>query len=51
MTQGESSTTDLAPLVIRTLEELQKEQQLVRARLDKHDQVNTSFQRLLAELL
>lgn len=31
LTQGESSTTDLAPLFIKTLEELQKEQQLVRA--------------------
>ncbi|XP_050896821.1 uncharacterized protein LOC127103615 [Lathyrus oleraceus] len=51
LTQGELSTADLAHLVIKTLEELQKEQQLVRAILDKQDQVNTSIQSLLAELL
>ncbi|XP_050897784.1 flocculation protein FLO11-like [Lathyrus oleraceus] len=49
--QGESSTADLAPLVINTLEELQKEQQLVRIRLGKQDQVNNNIQNLLAELL
>lgn len=51
LTQGESLTTDFAPLVIKTLEELQKEHQLVRARLDKQDQVNTSIHNILAELL
>lgn len=51
LTQGESSTADLSPLVIRTLEELQKEHLLVRAKLDKQDQVNTSIQSLLVELL
>ncbi|XP_050876992.1 uncharacterized protein LOC127080738 [Lathyrus oleraceus] len=33
-TQGEQSHSDFAPLVLKTLEELQKEQQIVRARLD-----------------
>lgn len=51
LTQGESSTTDLASLVIRTLEELQKEQQMVRTRIDKQDQVNNSIHNLLVELL
>lgn len=35
LAQGESSKVDLASLVIKILEELQKEHQLVRARLDK----------------
>lgn len=43
LTQGESPIADLAPLVIRTLEELQKEQQLVRSILDKQEQVNSSI--------
>ncbi|XP_050918779.1 cell wall protein DAN4-like [Lathyrus oleraceus] len=51
LTQGESSAADFYPLVIKTREELQKEQQLVRTRLDKQDQVNTSIQSLLVELL
>ncbi|XP_050909134.1 uncharacterized protein LOC127122904 [Lathyrus oleraceus] len=51
LTRGESSTYDLALLVLKTLEELHKEQQLVRARLDKQDQVNSSIQSILAQLL
>ncbi|XP_050919606.1 uncharacterized protein LOC127137164 [Lathyrus oleraceus] len=35
LTQGESSDSDFAPLVLKTLEELQKEQQIMRARLDQ----------------
>lgn len=35
LTRGESSTSDLASLVFKTLEDLQKEQQLVRSRLDQ----------------
>ncbi|XP_050875545.1 eukaryotic translation initiation factor 4 gamma-like [Lathyrus oleraceus] len=38
LTQGESST--FVPLVLKTLEELQKEQQEVRARLDQQDSVD-----------
>ncbi|XP_050896664.1 uncharacterized protein LOC127103452 [Lathyrus oleraceus] len=34
LTQGEQSHSDFAHLVLKTLEELQKEQQIVRARLD-----------------
>ena len=34
LTQGESSNFDLAPPVLKTLEELQKEQHLMRDRLD-----------------
>lgn len=51
LTRGDSSTTDLSPLVIKTLKELQREQQLVRARLEKQDQVNSNIHNLLAELL
>ncbi|XP_050909285.1 eukaryotic translation initiation factor 4 gamma-like [Lathyrus oleraceus] len=40
-----------APLVLKTLEELQKEQQVVRARLDHQDSVNTNIQNLLTQLL
>lgn len=47
LTRGESSTFDIAPLVLQTLEKLQKEQQLVIARLDKQDSVNSSIQNLL----
>ncbi|XP_050895424.1 uncharacterized protein LOC127102047 [Lathyrus oleraceus] len=43
LTRGESLASDLAPLVLKTLEELQKEQQLVRAKLDQQDQVNSSI--------
>ncbi|XP_050909403.1 eukaryotic translation initiation factor 4 gamma-like [Lathyrus oleraceus] len=41
LTQGESST--FVPLVLKTLEELQKEQQEVRARLDQQDSVNINI--------
>ncbi|XP_050889951.1 uncharacterized protein LOC127095284 [Lathyrus oleraceus] len=51
LTRGESSASDLAPLVLKTLEELQKEQQLVRTTLNQHDKVNSSIQNLLAQLL
>ena len=49
LTQGESST--FAPLVLKTLEELQKEQKEVRARLDQQDTVNANIQNLLTQLL
>ncbi|XP_050919295.1 eukaryotic translation initiation factor 4 gamma-like [Lathyrus oleraceus] len=51
LTRGESSTYGIAPLVLQILEELQKEQQLVRARLDKQDSVNSNIQNLLTQLL
>ncbi|XP_050916131.1 eukaryotic translation initiation factor 4 gamma-like [Lathyrus oleraceus] len=51
LTQGEQSTFGFAPLVLKTLEELQKEQQVVRARLDHQDSVNTNIQNLLTQLL
>lgn len=51
LTRGESSISDIASLVLQTLEELQKEQQLVRVRLDKQDSVNSSIQNLLTQLL
>lgn len=51
LTQGESSNSDLAPLVLKTLEVLQKEQQIVRSRLDQQDSVNSSIQSLLTQLL
>ncbi|XP_050884429.1 uncharacterized protein LOC127087565 [Lathyrus oleraceus] len=47
LTQGEQSQSDFAPLVLKTLEELQKEQQVVRARLDQQDFVNFNIQNLL----
>lgn len=34
LTQGDQSKSGFAPLVLKTLEELQKEQQVMRARLD-----------------
>jgi translation initiation factor IF-2 len=49
LTQGESST--FAPLVLKTLEEFQKEQKEVRARLDQQDTVNANIQNLLTQLL
>lgn len=49
LTQGESSTTDIAHLIIKIMEELQKEHQLVRVKLDKQDQVNSGIQSLLTE--
>ncbi|XP_050876471.1 eukaryotic translation initiation factor 4 gamma-like [Lathyrus oleraceus] len=51
LTQGEKSTSGFTPLVLKTLEELQKEQQVVRARLDHQDSVNTNIQILLTQLL
>ncbi|XP_050918803.1 uncharacterized protein LOC127136264 [Lathyrus oleraceus] len=51
LTRSESSTSDLAPIVLKTLEDLQKEHQLVIARLDQRDQVNSSIQTLLSQLL
>ncbi|KAI5399197.1 hypothetical protein KIW84_064542 [Lathyrus oleraceus] len=49
LTQGEAST--FVPLVLKTLEELQKEQQVVRARLDQQDSVNVNIQNMLSQLL
>jgi pyruvate/2-oxoglutarate dehydrogenase complex dihydrolipoamide acyltransferase (E2) component len=49
LTQGESST--FVPLVLKTLEDLQKEQKEVRARLDQQDSVNVNIQNLLTQLL
>lgn len=51
LTHEESSNSDLAPLVLKTLEEVQKEQQLVRARFDQHDSVNSNIQTLMTQLL
>ena len=51
LTQGESSHSEFSPLVLKTLEELQKEQQIVRARLDQQDSVNSNIQNLLTQLL
>ncbi|XP_050914948.1 uncharacterized protein LOC127129881 [Lathyrus oleraceus] len=51
LTQGEQSTSSFAPLVLKTLEELQKEQQIVRAILDHQDSVNNNIQNLLTQLL
>ncbi|KAI5434087.1 hypothetical protein KIW84_021087 [Lathyrus oleraceus] len=49
LTQGESST--FVPLVLKTLEELQKEQKEVQARLDQQDTINANIQNLLTQLL
>lgn len=43
LTQGEQSNSGFTPLVLKTLEELQKEQQIVRARLDQQDSVNNNI--------
>ncbi|XP_050896622.1 uncharacterized protein LOC127103401 [Lathyrus oleraceus] len=51
LTHGESSNSDLASLVLKTLEELQKEQQLMRAIIDQQDSVNSSIQTFLTQLL
>ncbi|XP_050908053.1 eukaryotic translation initiation factor 4 gamma-like [Lathyrus oleraceus] len=51
LTQGESSHFDFAPLVLKTLEELQKEQQIVRARLDQLDSIFSNIQNRLTQLL
>ncbi|XP_050919651.1 uncharacterized protein LOC127137212 [Lathyrus oleraceus] len=51
LTQGETSNSDLAPLVLKTLIDLQKEQQIVKARMDQYDSVNSSIQNLLTQLL
>ncbi|XP_050877075.1 uncharacterized protein LOC127080826 [Lathyrus oleraceus] len=51
LTQGEKSNSGFAPLVLRTLEELQKEQQVMRERLDHQDSVNNNIQNLLTQLL
>ena len=49
LTQGESST--FIPLVLKTLQDLQKEQKEVRARLDQQDSVNVNIQNLQTQLL
>ncbi|XP_050888859.1 eukaryotic translation initiation factor 4 gamma-like [Lathyrus oleraceus] len=51
LTQGEQSNSGFAPLALKTLEELQKEQQIVRARLDHQNSVNNNIQNLLTQLL
>ncbi|XP_050877650.1 eukaryotic translation initiation factor 4 gamma-like [Lathyrus oleraceus] len=51
LTQGESSNAGFVPLVLKTLEELQKEQQVVRARLDQQDTVNVNIQNMMSHLL
>ncbi|XP_050896144.1 proline-rich receptor-like protein kinase PERK10 [Lathyrus oleraceus] len=51
LTQGEHSNSGFVPLVLKTLEELQKEQQLVRARLDQQDSVNINIQNMLSQPL
>ncbi|XP_050885302.1 eukaryotic translation initiation factor 4 gamma-like [Lathyrus oleraceus] len=50
LTQGEQSNSDFSPLVLKTLEELQKEQQVIRVRLHHQDSVNTNIQNLLTQL-
>ena len=51
LTQGEQSNSGFSPLVLKTLEELQKKQQIMRARLDHQDSVNNNIQNLLTQLL
>ncbi|XP_050896898.1 eukaryotic translation initiation factor 4 gamma-like [Lathyrus oleraceus] len=51
LTQREHSNSDFVPLVVKTLEELQKEQQVVWARLDQQDYVNINIQNMLSQLL
>ncbi|XP_050909669.1 extensin-like [Lathyrus oleraceus] len=48
LTQGEHSNSGFVPLVLKTLEELQKEQQIVRARLDQQDSINVNIQNMLS---
>ncbi|XP_050884756.1 eukaryotic translation initiation factor 4 gamma-like [Lathyrus oleraceus] len=43
LTQGESSHSIFAPLLLKALKELQKEQQIVRARLDQQDSVKSNI--------
>ncbi|XP_050889550.1 uncharacterized protein LOC127094815 [Lathyrus oleraceus] len=50
-THGDPSQSNFSPLVLKTLKELQKEQQIVRARLDQQDSVNSNIQNLLTRLL
>ncbi|XP_050909606.1 uncharacterized protein LOC127123429 [Lathyrus oleraceus] len=51
LTQEESSNSGFIPLVLKTLEELQKEQQIVRARLNQQDSVNVNIQNMMSQLL
>lgn len=51
LTQGEQSHFDFSPLVLKTMEELQKEQQIMKARLNQQDSVNSNIQNLLTQLL
>ncbi|XP_050887841.1 eukaryotic translation initiation factor 4 gamma-like [Lathyrus oleraceus] len=51
LTRGENSNSGFVPLVLKTLEELQKEQQVVRARQDQQDSVNINIQNMLSQLL
>lgn len=43
LAQGEPSHSDFSPLVMKTLEELQKEQQIARAILDQQYSVNNNI--------
>lgn len=51
LTQGESSYSEFTPLELKNLEELHKEQHIVRARLDQQDYVNSNIQNLLTQLV
>lgn len=51
LTQREKSHSGFAPIVLKTLEELQKEQQIMRERSDQQDSVNSNIQNLLTQLL
>ncbi|XP_050915136.1 eukaryotic translation initiation factor 4 gamma-like [Lathyrus oleraceus] len=51
LTQGEQSNFGFTPLFLKTLEELQKEQQIVRVRLDHKDSINNNIQNLLTQLI
>lgn len=51
LTQGEQSHSNIASIVLKIMEELQKEQQIVREKLDQQDSVNFNIQNLLTQLL
>ncbi|XP_050908942.1 uncharacterized protein LOC127122687 [Lathyrus oleraceus] len=48
LTQGEHSNSGFIPLVLKTLEELQKEQQVIRARLVQQDSINVNIQNMMS---
>lgn len=51
LTEREHSNSGFAPLVLKPLEELQKEQQIVWARLDQQDSINVNIWDMLSQLL